>query len=311
MTGAKLTALTKSPLGQATVYINTYSPDLLYPVPRSFARDKIGLVNDLPFKGVDIWNGFEISWLNAKGKPEIACGVFTFPCTTPCIVESKSFKLYLNSFTQTRFESLASVKQTMERDLAAAAGGAVTVELFYLAKPAITADFSGTCLDGLDIAIDTYDVDKSFLQTSSEDVTESLYSNLLKSNCLVTGLADWGSLLIRYKGKKSEDVTETLYSNLLKSNCLATGQADWGSLLIRYKGKKIDHAGLLKYIISFRNHSGFAEHCVEQIYTDIMQRCNPKQLTVYARYTRRGGLDINPFRSNFENSAPNIRQYRQ
>lgn len=272
-----------APLGKISTYIATYSPELLFPIPRSFARDKIGLQDSsLPFHGVDIWNGFELSWLNPKGKPEIALAEFYFPCQSPNIVESKSFKLYLNSFNLSSFESHEAVKKVLEKDLSQAVKEAIHINLYSPKTLSVNAkilgEFSGICLDNLDISTNIYEVDVGLLKTLP------VHSE------------------------------EAVYSDLLKSNCLATGQPDWGSLYIRYAGNKIDHEGLLKYIISFRNHSGFAEHCVEQIFHDISARCQPKKLTVYARYTRRGGLDINPFRSNFESFDPttgNIRHFRQ
>lgn len=269
--------LKQSPLGQTTVYVETYSPDLLFPIPRTLARDKLGLKSKIPFDGVDVWNGYELSWLNPKGKPEIVLGEFCFPCTSSHVIESKSFKLYLNSFNQSHFKSIADVQKIIQKDLSAAAGSSVVVNLFHLSdlKTHPLEDFSGICLDTLDIATDVYETDKSFLVTTPDDVEE------------------------------------TLYTNLLKSNCLATGQPDWGSVMVRYSGSQIDHEGLLKYFISFRKHAGFAEHCVEEIFYDILTRCHPKKLTVYGRYTRRGGLDINPFRSNFEKISTNIRQPRQ
>lgn len=269
--------LKASPLGQKTSYIETYSPDLLFPISRKLARDKIGWKQNLPFSGVDLWTGFEISWLNSKGKPEVAAADFSFPCESPSVIESKSFKLYLNSFNQSVFNSFHEVQETMRRDLSSASGTTIDVNLFpvkwLVSRP--LEEFSGICLDTLDVETKTYQVDKSFLATE-------------------TGF-----------------VKESIYSDLLKSNCLATGQPDWGSVFIKYAGPKIDHNGLLKYFISFRNHSGFAEHCVEQIYYDVLHQCQPNQLTVYARYTRRGGLDINPFRSNFELPPRNTRQFRQ
>lgn len=270
--------LDKSPLGKATVYKQTYSPELLCPIPRTLGRDKIGVASPLFFNGIDVWSGFELSWLNQRGKPEIAMAEFRFPCTTPFIVESKSFKLYLNSFNQSSFESFDAVREILEKDLGQAAGGNVDVCLIPpsgFRSWAPINDFSGINLDLLDIDTATYDLYPDFLTT--------------------TDLA----------------VEETLYSHLLKSNCLATGQPDWGSVQVRYKGKKIDHEGLLKYIISFRNHSGFAEHCVERMFCDLTARCKPECLSVLVRYTRRGGLDINPFRSNFEELTFRGRQPRQ
>lgn len=266
-----------SQLGKSTVYIQTYTPELLYPIPRTLGRNKIGLHTTLPFKGIDIWNGFELSWLNPKGKPEIAIAEFHFPESTLNVIESKSFKLYLNSFNQSHYSSIIEVRNILEKDLSAASQGSVNVKMFSQSEfnAQQVSDFSGIHLDHLDIQTDSYQVDPNFLITHDQHAEE------------------------------------TLYSHLLKSNCLATGQPDWGSVLIRYNGPKIDHEGLLKYIISYRNHSGFHEHCVEQMFVDILNKCRPEQLTVYARYTRRGGLDINPFRSNFEESFVNERQPRQ
>lgn len=270
--------LNESPLGKTTVYHETYSPGLLFPIPRTLARDKIGIGSVLPFDGVDIWSGYEISWLNLKGKPEIALAEFTFPCKSPNVIESKTFKLYLNSFNQSNFASLEDVRKTLHNDLSNAAGAIVDINIFPISqlKLQTLGEFSGTCLDSLDIETSVYEPNVNFLTTTPNIVEEELYTDLFKSNCLVTG------------------------------------QPDWGSIFVHYSGPKIDHEGLLKYFISFRRHSGFAEHCVEQVYYDILTRCAPEKLTVYGRYTRRGGLDINPFRSNFEKEAPvNSRQFRQ
>lgn len=267
-----------TPLGQATVYIQTYTPELLFPVPRSMAREKTGIVDPLPFHGFDIWNGYELSWLNLKGKPEIALAEFVIPCSSEVIVESKSFKLYLNSFNQTKFESMAAVEETIKRDLTNVIGMDVHVKLYadsHFHHSSIVG-LSGACLDEIDTEFTEYEVNPGYLK------------------------ADEGV------------VQEILYSDLFKSNCLATKQPDWGSIWIHYHGPQIDREGLIRYLVSYRNHSGFAEHCVEQVFHDLMQACKPEKLTVYGRYTRRGGLDINPFRSNFENTPPhNIRQPRQ
>ena len=271
----KLSPMKETLLGKPTVYINTYTPALLHPIPRTLGRDNIGLTAPLPFDGVDLWTGFELSWLNPKGKPVISLADFSFPCISPFIVESKSFKLYLNSFNQTKFGSVEEVRQTLIRDLSAAAGSSVNVTLFSHGAPVPIADFNGFCLDDLDIATDIYSVTPSLLTISPE-------------------IAD-----------------QTYYTHLLKSNCMATGQPDWGSLFIHAIGPKIDPEGLLKYLISYRNHIGFGEHCIEKIYYDLLKHCTPSKLTVYARYTRRGGLDINPFRSNFEKAPPNQRLSRQ
>lgn len=264
-------------LGKTTKYVQTYTPDLLFPVSRTLARSKSNLSEPLPFVGEDIWNGTELSWLNSKGKPQIALAEFRFPCTSPYIVESKSFKLYLNSFNQSSFENQDEVLSTLVNDLTSIVQSEIKVQLLspHQVIGRKLTSFNGICLDNLDICADTYTVNPEFLRTSNEIVQESLFSNLLKSNCM------------------------------------ATGQPDWGSILIRYRGKKIDHEGLLKYIISYRNHVGFAEHCTEQIFQDIMQMCQPENLTVYARYTKRGGLDINPYRSNFEEWLGNEQHFRQ
>ena len=253
-----------SPLGEKSAYIDTYDVGLIFPIPRKGKRDEINVPETLPFHGCDIWNGFELSWLNSKGKPVIAVMIFRLPCESPNIIESKSFKLYLNSFNNTKFNSLKNVEEVMTRDLSAAAGASVSIEIKLASDVSgeAIAEFSGESLDDLDVTCDTYIVDVTLLKVS-DDVVE-----------------------------------ETLFSNLLKSNCLVTGQPDWGSVQISYKGKKIDRDGLLKYIVSFRNHNEFHEQCVERIYMDIMRRCKPSELTVYARYTRRGGLDINPIRSS-------------
>jgi 7-cyano-7-deazaguanine reductase len=250
-----------SPLGKTSAYINTYTPSLLFPIPRKTKRDEIGVGQTLPFTGVDIWTGYELSWLNAKGKPMVAIGEFRIPCESPNIIESKSLKLYLSSFNGSKFESFEHVKQVIEKDLSASTGSQVKVNLFSVDEESLhPVRFQGLCLDSLDIDCSQYMPEPSFLS------------------------ANGGS------------VKEVVYSHLLKSNCLVTGQPDWGSIEISYHGPKIDHAGLLKYIISLRNHNEFHEQCVERIFCDLKRMCEPQWLSVYARYTRRGGLDINPYR---------------
>jgi len=271
--------LSESPLGKKQTYISTYSPHLLFPIPRIKKRCEIGISEPLPFKGLDLWTAFELSWLNKKGKPEVAIAEFYIPCDSINIIESKSFKLYLNSFNQTNFDSLEDVKKTLEKDLSEKTDSIVQVFIHSLStfKNAIISTFDGDCLDDLDVHCDTY-------QTRS---------NYLKSN-------------------SAQIISETLYSDLLKSNCLVTGQPDWGSVQITYTGSKIDRAGLLKYIISFRNHNEFHEQCVERMFVDLLSKCLCTSLTVYARYTRRGGLDINPIRSTHEiKSIQNNRLARQ
>lgn len=263
--------LDKSPLGKKIAYVDTYSPDLLFPVPRAFGRERIKLTDSLPFVGVDRWNAYEISWLNAKGKPEIALAEFSFPYDSPNIVESKSLKLYLNSFHGV-CSSLSKMQEMLEKDLSEAAQAPVGVKFSLpLQEPyKIKEKLPGIHLDLLDIEVETYQVNPKLLKTLPEYVEE------------------------------------TVYSDLLKSNCLGTGQPDWGSIMVNYRGRKIEHESLLKYIISFRNHAGFAEHCAEQMFCDILNECSPDGLSLYIDYSRRGGLRIRPFRSNFEHSFPSL-----
>ncbi|WP_186070396.1 NADPH-dependent 7-cyano-7-deazaguanine reductase QueF [Burkholderia gladioli] len=269
-----------SPLGKATAYTTDYDAALLFPIPRAGAREQIGIGAALPFFGTDIWNAYELSWLNRRGKPQIAVATFLVPADSPNIVESKSFKLYLGSFAQTAFDSLEAVRDALKRDVSAACGASVAVQL---ASPTEFRklrldELDGIPLDRLDLDTDIYHPDPSLLSAAHEE----------------------------------SPVEETLVSDLLKSNCPVTGQPDWGSVQIHYVGPEIDQAGLLRYLISFRNHTGFHEQCVERIFVDILRECRPVKLAVYARYTRRGGLDINPFRTNFNQPMPdNARTARQ
>ncbi|MGY3925830.1 NADPH-dependent 7-cyano-7-deazaguanine reductase QueF [Aeromonas simiae] len=274
--GAK--ALSQLALGQKSDYISHYTPGLLQPVPRSLNRDDLQLGEILPFQGEDIWTLYELSWLDGKGKPVVALGEVRVPATSANLIESKSFKLYLNSFNQTRCASIDAVRALLEQDLSACAGAPVAVTLWHLHQaPATIATLPGECIDDLDIEIDDYHFS-----------------------------ADWLS-----GAAQAEEVEETLHSHLLKSNCLVTAQPDWGSVVIHYRGPRIEREKLLRYLVSFRQHNEFHEQCVERIFTDLKAHCGCQQLTVYARYTRRGGLDINPFRSDFERSPANIRLIRQ
>ncbi|MFK5926229.1 MAG: NADPH-dependent 7-cyano-7-deazaguanine reductase QueF [Desulfuromusa sp.] len=268
------------PLGKATIYKTEYDAQLLCPFPRQIKRDVIGVTETLPFSGYDIWNAFELSWLNLKGKPIIAMGEFHIPCESPNLIESKSLKLYLNSFNQTCFADFEQIEDLLVADLSRAAGAKVRVRLLD-SDQFVTEQlqyFPGRCIDGLDIDVSNYSLDPSLLENSTDP---------------------------------QHQVEEELHSHLLKSNCLVTNQPDWGSVLIRYRGHKIDPEALLRYLISFRQHNEFHEQCVERIFVDLMRYCQPEKLTVYARYTRRGGLDINPFRSNFETHIANLRLARQ
>ncbi len=269
-----------SPLGKTTAYRGRYDPALLYPIPRAPKREDIGLPVALPMHGVDIWNAYELSWLNAHGKPQVAMAEFRVPAGSPRIIESKSFKLYLNGFAGERTDPDA-MRARMREDLSAAAGAPVDVRLIAAADfPAQSLHtLQGTCIDGLDLAMDHY-------------------------------APPWPQFLAT--DMQAPVVEETLVSHLLKSNCPVTGQPDWGSVQIAYRGRPIDHAGLLRYLVSFREHNDFHEQCAERIFADIVRRCAPQELTVHARYTRRGGLDINPFRSSRADLTPaNLRGARQ
>jgi len=277
--------LSKLTLGKSTQYCSEYTADLLQGVPRSLNRDDLALnQSNLPFVGEDVWYGYELSWLNEKGKPVVAVAEFRFACTSENIVESKSFKLYLNSFNQTRFASIKEVEQILTRDLSNIAGSPAKVSLFGVDHcPALDIVKNAEncfCIDGEDISIDDYH-----------------YNALLLTNA--------------QNKEGGTQVEEHLVSHLLKSNCLITNQPDWASVYIHYRGKAINHAVLLEYLISFRQHNEFHEQCVERIYCDLQEFCQLEMLTVFARYTRRGGLDINPFRSSHIEQAPFSRTLRQ
>lgn len=264
-------------LGKETRYSDFYDPSLLCPIPRVKARQS----NDksLPFVGIDLWTAYELSWLNLDGLPQMAIVEFMIPCDSESIVESKSFKLYLNSFIQTQFASMEAIHSQLVKDLSAATGAVVNVVLYEISEYQGIQPVSepkGLCIDRQSLVIDTYSPDPTLLATES-----------------------------------NKQVSETLYSHLLKTNCPVTDQPDWASIYIFYKGSKIDRAGLLKYIVSYRQHQDFHEQCVEQIFVDIMSACSPTELSVYARYLRRGGLDINPFRSNHCTHPPLFRHVRQ
>ena len=276
-------------LGQSSAYADQYDASLLQPIARRLQRTHLGLTEGkLPFLGADLWTGYEVSWLNPKGKPQLALLQLTVPCETPNLVESKSLKLYLNSFNQSVFADMAAVREAIARDVSAAAYGHdgsakyARIGLTLLPPDAFdqqrVAELSGLDLDRLDIDCDTYSPQPDFLQADQSQMP----------------------------------VLEVLSSRLLKSNCLVTGQPDWGSVQIAYTGAPIDQEGLLRYIVSFRQHQEFHEHCVERIFCDILAHCKPSKLSVYARYTRRGGLDINPFRTNSPQALPaNTRTARQ
>ncbi len=271
-------SLRPSPLGRPTTYGGGYDPTLLHPVARAPQRAALGLGAAVPFSGADLWTAYELAWLNARGKPEVAVGMFRVPAESPNVVESKSAKLYLNAFSETRFTAAAEVEHLLRADLGRVCGAPVTVALVgaEARRPLPAAALDGDSIDHLEVEIDRYSPAPHLLAAA--------------------GAA----------------VEETLVSDLFKSNCPVTGQPDWGSVQIRYRGPQIDRAGLLRYLVSFRGHAGFHEHCVEQMFLEILQRCGPERLSVYARFLRRGGIDINPFRSNWEAApAANVRTGRQ
>ncbi len=273
-------------LGKVATYVDRYDAALLYPLPRAAQRALIGVAERPVFLGADLWTAYELSWLNTRGKPQVALGRFVVPCESTHLVESKSLKLYLNSFNNTVFADIDAVRQTLQKDLSEAVWRSGVVQSsvgVQLLSPEQYTKEKIAEMDGL--SLDRLDLDCSHYQPAPE---------LL---CAASNEAP---------------VTETLYSNLLKSNCLVTGQPDWGSVSISYSGAQIDQAGLLQYIVSFRNHNEFHEHCVERIFMDIWTRCQPTKLTVYARYTRRGGVDINPWRSSHAQGLPaQVRTARQ
>ena len=288
----------QSQLGKATAFPDQYAPQTLFPIARQPQRSELGMTagTALPFTGADLWTGYELSWLNPRGKPQVALVQVAVPCETPCIVESKSFKLYLNSFSNSRFASADEVRQRIAEDVGAAvwqpvasvsqqaSGGAppstVGVRLVLPEQFAAQSvqELEGLSLDRLDVECSDYQPAPHWLRADTAEAA----------------------------------VTETLTSHLLRSNCPVTQQPDWGDIQISYSGAPIDQEGLLRYIVSLRNHNGFHEHCVERIFMDILRHCRPSRLTVYARYTRRGGLDINPLRTNHPGPLPpNVRTARQ
>ena len=251
-----------SPLGRDVAYPRHYDPTLLYPIPRVLGRQAIGVSAPLPFIGHDRWNAYELSWLEPGGKPRVATATLQVPADSPNLVESKSLKLYLNSFNASRFAGADAVRARIESDLSEAAGASVTMA--FGLPPFEDADDDATCIDGLEIDIAACDApDATLLRADPGEVVE-----------------------------------DTLTSALLKSNCPVTGQPDWADLAIRYRGPRIDRAGLLRYLVGFRDHAEFHEQCVERIFVDVLARCMPEWLSVEARYTRRGGLDINPWRAS-------------
>lgn len=261
-----------SPLGRSTDYPDAYAPELLFPIARSDSRPA-----DMPdFFGCDVWNAWELTWLGKSGMPRVAVAEIRVPAESPNIVESKSLKLYLNSFSMSRFASREEVRRQIAEDLSAAAGAEVGVRTDDADASVAVATLPGECLDYLDVGCERWEVDPGALTSDADDV-----------------------------------VGESLHTHLLRSLCPVTAQPDTGSLLIAYRGPRLDREGLVRYIVSFRRHMDFHEACVERIYKDLMERCAPESLTVYARYQRRGGIDINPYRSTEADAAGNPRLWRQ
>lgn len=268
-----------NPLGQAVDYACVYDPAVLFPIPRADSRAGLGLGASLPFTGCDVWNAWEVSWLEPGGKPRVARARLQLPVASPNLIESKSLKLYLNGFNQQSFADPDEVAAVIARDLSAAAGARVAVEVILPGAGDLPLDSPpGDCLDGIALVARDYQAAPSLLA------------------------------LDRARGR----VEESVHSHLLRSLCPVTGQPDWGTLAVTYSGPAIDRAALLAYIISFREHQDYHEHCVERMFTDIQRCCAPQRLTIEARYLRRGGLDINPFRSSEAEAAPAPgRWYRQ
>jgi 7-cyano-7-deazaguanine reductase len=276
----------QSQLGKSSAYVDQYDASLLFPIPRQVKRDEIGVPAQPPFFGADLWTAFELSWLNTRGKPQVALARITVPAESTHIIESKSFKLYLNSFNNTRIDDVAELQARLRHDLSVAIWQGESVKASVGVQLVLPEQFDREPIHELDgLSLDRLDLDCDHYQPTPELLTAHF---------------------------NEAPTTETLTSNLLKSNCLVTGQPDWGSVRIRYTGPQIDQAGLLRYLVSFRNHNEFHEQCVERIFMDITRRCKPLRLEVYARYTRRGGLDINPLRTSHPQAMPpNVRTARQ
>jgi len=265
------------PLGRETAYPNKYQPDLLFPIARSESRDSY-LSGVLPFDGADIWNAWELTWLKPNGLPVVATAEITIPADSPNLIESKSLKLYLNSFAMSRFDGAKEVHRRVAEDLSICAGASISVQIQLLGETTLNAvsALPGLCLDALPATPTSWEADPAILQIDAD-----------------------------------ASVEEDLHSHLLRSLCPVTGQPDIGSIAIHYRGPRIVHTSLLEYIVSFREHNDFHEACIERMFVDILNRCQPEKLSLHARYQRRGGIDINPYRSNFQSAADNLRLWRQ
>jgi len=276
-----MTTFDGSPLGKATDYPDRYDASLLFAVPRAPQRAALGIEGNLPFFGCDVWNAYEITWLDLQGRPRLAIGEFRVRAESPAMIESKSLKLYLGSFAQEPLASATALRERIAADLSRVCDDEVAVALtpsvtFEAAVPQRVASTRSESIDETDVTIEASHPDPALLAHAEVPIDESLSSSLFRSTCPVTG------------------------------------QPDYADVFIRYRGPRIDRASLLRYLVSFRRHAAFHEACVERIFVDIANRCRPERLSVYARFMRRGGIDINPFRSNFEQASPdNIRTQRQ
>ena len=266
------------PLGRESAYPQKYAPQVLCPIERALSRNPLRLGDPLPFSGTDIWNAWELTWLGQGDLPRVATAEIRVPVKSPNLVESKSLKLYLGSFAMSRFASAAEVEEVIARDLENCVGSPVVVQVLPVAETVARqpARLAGACLDEIEVECSDWEINP----------------DLLKS--------DPGKI-----------VTEDVYTHLLRSLCPVTAQPDMGSLQISYTGPAIDHAALLRYVVSFREHNDFHEACIERMFVDLVERCGCEQLTVQARYLRRGGIDINPIRTNTGQTERNLRLWRQ
>jgi len=266
------------PLGHEIDYPQKYAPDVLCPISRANSRAELGLIEPLPFTGVDIWNAWELTWLGPYGRPRVATAEIYVPADSPNIIESKSLKLYLGSFAMSTFDSMTAVAELIARDLASCTGAPVKVSVLPVSgtEARRPARLAGACLDDLDVTCSDWEVNADLLRADA-----------------------------------SVSVHEDVHTHLLRSRCPVTSQPDIGSLQISYRGPKIDHAALLQYVVSFREHNDFHEACIERMFADLMQRCGCEDLTIHARYQRRGGIDINPIRTNCSEKPLNLRLWRQ
>lgn len=275
MHGSDSTALNNSPLGRESSYVDVYTPSLLHSIPRALARSEMALTGEsLPFMGEDIWTAYELGWLDGRGRPRMGALRITVPATSAAIVESKSMKLYLNSFAQTRFNHAADVLKTLNSDLTLAFRAPILVDLLPSATlGTITDTLPGQCLDELDTEIEHYQYDPELLQLEQGGF----------------------------------EVKEAVHTRAFRSLCPVTGQPDWAALVVQYAGTPIRRESLYRYLVSFRSHTGFHEATIEQIFVDLLQHCGCDRLSVWARFMRRGGIDINPHRSTWDPNAPLIR----